>query len=280
MKPAESLQALPAVEIDDVQNRPDDRNVAIDEVGIDELTYPVTVLGRDGAPQQTVAQVAMTVSLSPHLRGVHMSRFVEVLHASSGAVSPSKIRQMASDVQRRLEAEFAHVELRFPFFLERTAPASSLHSLMQYDATLSAEVNGDRSDASLAVRVPITSLCPCSKEISDYGAHNQRGYVEIKAESPWPFGEASGLWLEDLIEVAEAAGSAPVMPLLKRIDEREMTMLAFDNPAFVEDIVRNVAVALRDDVRVGSFRVRATNQESIHNHNAIAQLRWERGRGE
>ncbi len=128
----------------------------------------------------------------------------------------------------------------------------------------------------IGVRVPVTSLCPCSKEISDYGAHNQRGYVEITATSPWPAGEAAGIWFDDLIEVAEQAGSAPIYPLLKRSDEREVTMQAYDNPAFVEDIVRDVIVALRQDVRVASARVRASNQESIHDHSAVAQLSWER----
>jgi GTP cyclohydrolase I len=277
MKAAPSVQSIT---YEDVQSGPDTRHVAIDEVGIEDLAYPVHVRGKDGRQQRTVARVAMTAELAEHLRGVHMSRFVEVLHANAEEVSLASLPAIAAQIRERLGSASARLELQFSYFLERFAPASQMASLMEYECRLAAVSNGERSQISVEVRVPVTSLCPCSKEVSDYGAHNQRGYVEIEATSPWPAGDAAGLWMEDLIEVAEAAGSSPVYPLLKRSDEREVTMRAYDNPAFVEDIVRDVAVTLRDDVRVASFRVRATNQESIHNHNAVAQLHWERGRGE
>jgi GTP cyclohydrolase I len=269
-------EALRAISVEDVQGGHDHREVAIDQVGIDELAYPVTVVGRDGEHQRTVARATITVALAQHRRGVHMSRLVEALHAHAEEISPQAIRRMTGEVRERLESDFARVELRFPYFLKRTAPVSELESLMHYECVVVAE-SGEGVVANLVgVRVPITSLCPCSKEISDYGAHNQRGYVELEATSPWSAGDAAGLWFEDLIEVAEAAGSAPIYPLLKRSDERELTMRAYDNPAFVEDVVRNVAVELRADLRVASFRVRASNHESIHDHSAVAQLRWER----
>lgn len=274
MKAAESLQA---VVYDDVQGGPDSRRVLIDQVGISDLTYPVAVHDRDGHAQRTVARVAMTVELAEHLRGVHMSRFVEILHANANEISATSLPAIVSQVRERLESDAAQVELKFPFFLERRAPVSQMASLMQYECRLRAESSEGRSQVSVGIRAAVTSLCPCSKEISDYGAHNQRGYIEIEAMSPWPAGDAAGLWIEDLVEVAEAAASSPVYPLLKRSDEREVTMRAYDNPAFVEDIVRDVAVALRDDVRVAGFKVKASNQESIHDHNAVAQLRWERG---
>jgi GTP cyclohydrolase I len=165
----------------------------------------------------------------------------------------------------------------FPYFLERMAPASGARSLMEYECSFVAETESGREDFTLGVRVPVTSLCPCSKAISDYGAHNQRGYVTIEVRGVRPGGgEPAFIWIEELIEVGERAGSAPVFPLLKRQDERQVTMRAYDNPVFVEDIVRNVAVSLKADARIAWFRVHVLNQESIHNHNAFAQIEWGR----
>jgi GTP cyclohydrolase I len=264
----------------DVQGAPDSRAVGIEQVGVEDLAYPVSVVGRGGDTQRTVARVAMTVELTEHLRGVHMSRFVEVLHENADEISFASLPSIARETRERLESGAARVELRFSYFRDRHAPVTGMVSLMEYECRLTAESTRDRSLVSVGVRVPITSLCPCSKEISDYGAHNQRGRVEIEATSPWSAGDAAGIWIEDLIEVAEVAGSSPIYPLLKRSDEREVTMRAYDKPAFVEDIVRDVAVELREDVRVASFRVRAVNEESIHAHNAVAQVTWERGREE
>jgi GTP cyclohydrolase I len=273
MNPAEQLIALG---FEDVQSTDDDRGVLIDEVGIEELSYPVSVERRDGSLQQTVSDVNMTVQLAHHRRGIHMSRLVEVLDAHAESIGPSGFREMVAETRLRLDSKHSRVALRFPYFLRRRAPASAISSMARYECCLTGVSRADGTKTEIGVRVPVTSLCPCSKEISDYGAHNQRGYVDISVASPWPGGQASGIWFEDLIEVAESAGSAPIYPLLKRTDEREVTMQAYDNPAFVEDIVRDVVVALRDDIRVASAEVRACNQESIHDHNAVAQLRWER----
>jgi MptA/FolE2 family GTP cyclohydrolase len=265
--------------IEDVQSRADDRGFAIDEVGIDDLAYPVTIRGRTGELQQTVARAGMMVHLASDLRGTHMSRFVEVLHTYADRIGPDSFREMAAETRERLNSELARVELRFPYFLERRAPVSGMASMMQYECRLLGTAGEQTSSTAVGVRVPVTSLCPCSKEISDYGAHNQRGYVDVDVTSPWSEGDASGIWFEDLIEIVEEASSAPIFPLLKRSDERELTMRAYDNPAFVEDLVRDIAVRLRDDVRVASFEVGATNQESIHNHSAVARLRWQRSDG-
>jgi len=274
-----AAEQLIALGVEDVQGTGDERGVRIDEVGIDELSYPIGVEARDGTIQQTVAEAAMTVELAHDLRGVHMSRFVEVLDAHAGAIGPAGFRAMAAETRSRLESERSRVSLQFPYFLSRRAPASEKASMVRYECRLVGESSPRATSVEVGVRVPVTSLCPCSKEISDYGAHNQRGHIEIAVTSPWSDGTASGIWFEDLIEIAEAAASAPVYPLLKRSDERHVTMQAYDNPAFVEDIVRDVVVALREDVRVARARVRARNQESIHDHSAVAQLRWERTGG-
>ncbi len=274
-----AAERLAALGVADVQGSGDEREVAIDEVGIDRLSYPVTVAGRDGEPQQTVAEVGMTVQLAHHLRGVHMSRFVEVLNAHADGIGPAGFCRLAEETRLRLESERSHVSLAFPYFLQRRAPESGMASMVRYECHLTGEASAAATSVEVGVRVPVTSLCPCSKEISDYGAHNQRGHVEIAVSSPWSTGEASGIWFEDLIEIAESAASAPIYPLLKRSDERFVTMEAYDNPAFVEDIIRDIVVALREDVRVAKARVRVVNQESIHDHNAVAQLRWERTGG-
>jgi GTP cyclohydrolase FolE2 len=257
----------------DVQAGEDRRGVRIDEVGIEGLPYPVAVEGRGGERQRTVADVAMSVSLAEDRRGVHMSRFVELLDIYAPGVSRAGFEDLTESVRMRLDATDSRVEMAFPYFLRRAAPASGSTSMNRYECRLVGRAGGGRPvDVEVGVRVPITSLCPCSKEISDYGAHNQRGHVEIAAEG-------AGLWFEDLIEVAERGGSAPILALLKRVDERVVTMQAYDNPAFVEDIVRDVLVALRGDRRIKCARVGVSNEESIHAHNAVARLRWERADG-
>ena len=181
------------------------------------------------------------------------------------------------DLRRKLDAESAHIHLVFPYFLERQAPVSGASALMDYECCFDAAVNGGKDDFVFGVRVPVTSLCPCSKAISDYGAHNQRGYITIDVQTVRDRDNNFALiWFEELIEIAERSASAPVYPLLKRADERYVTMQAFDNPVFVEDMVRNVAVVLRDDSRVAWFRIEALNQESIHNHSAFASVEWNR----
>lgn len=269
--------AVQTIDARDVQSDVDVREVVIDHVGIDELRYPIRVVDRDGRAQHTIASVAMGVELPREQRGTHMSRFVETLQSHGTHLTPESVLDLVHEVGDRLNAPSARITLEFPYFLERRAPVSGLASLVEYGATVEASSwSGGGASLKIGVRVPVTSLCPCSKEISDYGAHNQRGYVQIEAVPPWPSGDASGIWLDDLIEIAEASGSVPVYPLLKRVDERAVTMSAYDNPVFVEDIVRNVAVALREDARVARFRVVARNQESIHDHSAVAEVRWDR----
>lgn len=260
----------------DVQSQTDQRQIPIDQVGVADLRYPVVVLDREQGRQTTVATIQMSVALPHEFKGTHMSRFIEVLNAHRGEVTLRTMPAILCDLKERLDAERARVEVSFPYFLERAAPVSGAKALMDYECSFVGESNGGVNDFVLAVTVPVTSLCPCSKEISDYSAHNQRGYVTIEVRSVPVGSEPAIVWIEELVEVAEAAGSAPVYALLKRVDERHVTMQAYDNPVFVEDIVRNVAVQLQEDRRVAWFRVTAVNQESIHNHSAFATVEWTR----
>jgi GTP cyclohydrolase I len=259
--------------MEDVQNRPDDRCVPIDEVGVSGLRYPIVVLDRAQGKQHTVAKIAMSVNLPHHFKGTHMSRFIEILNEHRGEVTMRTVPMILRTLQTRLDAESARIEVYFPYFLERAAPVTAARALMDYSCTFVGQRRGDEDDFVLRIEVPVTTLCPCSKAISDYGAHNQRGYVTIEVRSRVDEnGERALIWIEELVEIAERSASAPVYPLLKRPDERHVTMQAFDNPVFVEDVVRNVAVRLQTDHRVAWFRVRAVNDESIHNHSAFAQV--------
>ena len=260
--------------LEDIQNHVDDREVAIEQVGICGLKYPITVLDRAQEKQNTIASITISVGLPHHARGTHMSRFIEVLEQHRGELTVRTIPAVLEDLKQRLDADSACIEVVFPYFLERSAPVSGARALMDYECTFRGEVNGGQADFMLGVKVPVTSLCPCSKAISDYGAHNQRGHLDIQVRSE------EIVWIEELIEVAEGSASAPVFALLKREDERHLTMQAYDNPVFVEDMVRNVAVSLRSDERIVWFRVRAENQESIHNHIAFAQVTWQRSNEE
>jgi GTP cyclohydrolase I len=264
--------------MEDVQSRPDERQIPIDQVGVSDLRYPIVVLDRELGKQQTVANLTMSVSLPHHFKGTHMSRFVEVLNEHRGEVTLRTLPAILAALTERLQAESARIEAVFPYFLERAAPISGARGLMGYECSFVGEANRGKDDFVLGVCVPITTLCPCSKAISDYGAHNQRGYVHMAVRTVRSSsGEPTLVWIEELIETAEASGSAPVYPLLKRADEREVTMRAYDNPVFVEDVVRNVALRLQEDERVSWFRVQAVNQESIHNHSAFARIEWSRG---
>ena len=263
--------------MDDVQNGIDDRRIPIDQVGVSDLRYPIVVLDRQREKQQTVAKLTMSVSLPHHFKGTHMSRFIEVLNEHRGEVTMRTLPAILQELKQRLQAESARIEVSFPYFLERAAPASGARALMDYECSFVGEANGSHADFVLGVRVPVTSLCPCSKAISDYGAHNQRGLITIEVRSSrTAVGEPALVWIEELVELAETSASAPVYPLLKRADERHVTMQAYDNPVFVEDMVRNVAVRLQKDPRVAWFHVHAVNHESIHNHSAFARLEWRR----
>jgi GTP cyclohydrolase IB len=262
----------PALERD-VQAELDARGVAIDRVGVRGLRYPISVACRDLPPQTVVATWELTVSLLPTQRGTHMSRFVETLDEwAANPLDGSALLSMLDDLRGRFDGCEAHASVSFTMFLERQAPVSGMSSKLAIECRLDAQRGEETAEVTLGVRVPVTSLCPCSKEISDYGAHSQRGYVTIEA-----LAESSGpLSFEDLVDVAEASGSAPIYPLLKRPDERFVTMQAYDTPAFVEDVVRTASLALMDDPRVNAFVVEAENQESIHDHAAVATVRWER----
>jgi GTP cyclohydrolase I len=266
-----------APSMEDVQAATDHRQISLDQAGVRDLRYPIVVLDRQHEKQETVARIAMSVSLPHHFRGTHMSRFVEVLNEFRGEVTLRTLPRLLRELKRRLDAESAHIEVVFPYFLERTAPASGAKGLMDYECSFAGEANGNAEDFVLGVKVPVTSLCPCSKAISDYGAHNQRGQIHVRVRSRRTVtGELAIIWIEELIAVAEGSASAPVYPLLKRADERHVTMQAYDNPVFVEDMVRNVASELQNDLRVVWFNVEALNHESIHNHSAFAATSWQR----
>jgi GTP cyclohydrolase I len=266
-RPGRSSQVV----MEDVHNRGDRRRIPIDQVGVSDVHYPIVVLDRDRRKQQTVARLNMAVNLPRHVKGTHMSRFIEVLNEYQGEMTMPTLTVVLRQLKERLKADHARIEVTFPYFLERVAPESGARGLMDYECSFLGELNESKEDFILRVRVPVTSLCPCSKQISDYGAHNQRGFVTIDVRLVRSAeGAPSTIWIEDLIEIAENSASAPVYPLLKRPDERYITMQAYDNPAFVEDIVREVAKLLERDQRVSWFRVQVVNHESIHNHNVFA----------
>ena len=270
MKPKSDQQLMV-----DVQNRPDRRGIPINKVGVNQLRYPIVVLDRAHEKQHTIATVSMSVNLNEHFKGTHMSRFVEVLNEHREDMTMWTLPHILYNLKKRLQAECAHLEMEFPYFIERSAPVSGATALMDYQCTFIGDSLNGQDDFTLRVKVPVTSLCPCSKEISDYGAHNQRGIITVDVR-----GERDGrpemIWIEEVVEIAEQCASAPVYALLKRPDERHVTMQAYDNPAFVEDIVRNLALRLQNDERVVWFRVQAENYESIHNHNAFACIEWAR----
>jgi GTP cyclohydrolase I len=263
--------------IEDVQAQEDARGVALDQVGVSGIRYPIIVLDRAHERQQTVATLALSVSLPPEVKGTHMSRFIEVLEAHRGELTMRTLPAILGDLRRRLRADAARIEVTFPYFIERRAPVSGERGLLDYECTFVGTADGLEHDFMLGVRVPVASLCPCSKAISDYGAHNQRGYVTIEVRTvQGTRGQPELIWIEELVEIAERAASAPVYPLLKRPDERHVTMQAYDNPRFVEDIAREAAVSLQGDERIAWFRVHVVNKESIHNHDAFARLEWRR----
>jgi len=261
------------VPMDDVQGRADSRRIPINKVGIKDIYHPVRVRDRSAGEQHTVANFNMYVGLPHNFKGTHMSRFVEVLHQHEREISVESFRQMLAEMTRRLDATSGHVEMRFPYFVMKTAPVSGVASLMNYEASLIGEIQDGREQMWMQVVVPVTSLCPCSKRISERGAHNQRSHITIRARV------AEHLWLEDLIDIAEQEASSELFGILKRPDEKHVTERAYDNPKFVEDIVRDVAVRLNAERRVLAYVVEAENFESIHNHSAYALIEKDKERG-
>ena len=249
----------------DLQQSPDTRNIAIDKVGVKDIRYPIVLLDKRKERQQTVARINMYVDLPHHFKGTHMSRFVEILNQHHGEINVERMETILQDMKRHLEANCAHLELDFPYFIEKQAPVSGARSLMEYQCQMAAGL-GDAYDFVLGVTVPATSLCPCSKEISARGAHNQRSAVKVEIRY------TGHIWIEDLIEWIEACASAPVYALLKREDEKALTEQAYDNPMFVEDMVRAVTERLARVPEITWFRVACENFESIHNHSAYAMV--------
>jgi GTP cyclohydrolase I len=246
----------------------DHRALAIDKVGIKDLSYPIQVWDRSNKVQHTVARVNLTVGLPHQFKGTHMSRFIEVLNARRGEMTLRNMPIILGEIQERLEAEDAHLEVVFPYFISKRAPVSGVESLMEYVCTFKASRRGPHLDFVLGVRVPVKSLCPCSKAISDRGAHNQRSLVDVEVRSE------TFVWIEDVVAAIERCGSAPLFALLKREDEKYVTELAYDNPKFVEDLVRDAVLAVRQLDGVRWVRVAAENHESIHNHAAYAEIEW------
>ncbi len=250
----------------DVQSSRDVRNVAIDRVGVKDVVYPLRLRTRGGGEQTTVATINMYVSLPHTKKGTHMSRFLEVLNAqTSEPVTPRRIPSITRAICERLEAETAHLEASFTYFIKKEAPVTGTPGLMDYRVTFECMANGTE-DFLMKVSAPAASLCPCSKEISEYGAHNQRCRIEAKVRFK---GE---LWIEELVEVLERAASCPVYATLKRPDEKWVTERAYENPKFVEDIIRDLAVALDGNRKITYYEISSENFESIHNHNAYAQI--------
>jgi len=249
----------------DMQKSLDDRNIAIDKVGVKDISYPIVVMDKSKEKQQTVARINMYVDLPHHFKGTHMSRFIEILNQYHGLVSIDRMNTMLLDMKERLEASRAHLELEFPYFIEKQAPVSGARSLMEYQCRMQGSL-GEDYDFVLGVTVPMTSLCPCSREISERGAHNQRSAVNVEIRY------TDHVWLEDLITWVEECGSSPVFALLKREDEKALTEQAYDNPMFVEDVVRAVTQRLLRAPEVTWFKVACENFESIHNHSAYAMV--------
>ena len=262
--PAPAGAAMP-----DLQQSRDERNIPIDKVGVKNIHYPIVVLDKSKDRQHTVASINMYVDLPHHFKGTHMSRFIEILNEHHGEISIEGIDAILLEMKERLEASSAHLELEFPYFIEKRAPVSGARGLMEYQCRMLGSL-GEVGDFILGVTVPVTSLCPCSREISARGAHNQRSAVSVQVRY------RDHIWLEDLIEWIEACGSAPVYSLLKREDEKAVTEQAYDNPRFVEDIVRAVTEKLQRIENITWFRVECENFESIHNHSAYALVEQRR----
>lgn len=253
----------------DQQSELDHRNLRIDKVGVRGLRFPIQIRDKAKVHQNTVATIGMYVDLPKEFKGTHMSRFIEVLNAHGGIVHVENIPDILRAMQVRLHAKSAHLEMEFPFFLTKRAPVTGQEGVLDYTARFVATATGSEIDFVLTVVVGLTTLCPCSKSISRFGAHNQRGYVTVSVRA------REIVWIEDLIALVESCGSSELYSLLKRPDEKAVTERAYENPVFVEDLVRNVALKLNAHADVTWYRVEAENHESIHNHNAYACI--ERG---
>lgn len=257
----------------DIQNQTDDREIPLNKVGVRGLRYPVKVLDRKNKFQVTTATADLFVDLPKHYKGTHMSRFVEIFHANHGHLSMKNFLSMLQDIRLKLEAQRAFATLSFPFFMEKTAPVSGQKSMMCYECIYEGTVTEDSHEFYVTIEVPVTTLCPCSKAISKFGAHNQRGIVKVKVQNTHFF------WIEDIIQEVENSASSGLYSILKREDEKYVTERAYENPRFVEDVVREVYIALEKfpekynlESPFAWFSVEAENFESIHNHSAYAYV--------
>jgi GTP cyclohydrolase I len=273
MSRASSSKASVRNKLTDTQSQRDHRELRIDKVGVRGLRFPIQVRDKAHAVQNTVATIGLFVDLPKEFKGTHMSRFVEVLNAHGEIIHVENIRDILLELQNKLKAATSHIEMEFPYFMTKRAPVSGKESLMDYVARFDAAACGDDVDFVLTVRANVTTLCPCSKAISMYGAHNQRGEVTVQVRFKQP------IWIEDLVGIMESSASAELFALLKREDEKAVTERAYENPVFVEDLVRNVALKINAHPDVTWFKVEAENQESIHNHNAYACIETDKRYG-
>ncbi len=259
-------QAPTDAAIEDVQSRADTRRLAINKVGIKDIRHPVRVAERAGGEQHTIATFSMYVNLPHNFKGTHMSRFVQILEGHDREITVQSFKEMLREVTERLEAESGHIEMTFPYFVRKAAPVSGVQSMMDYQVTFVGEIHENQPELTVKVVVPVTSLCPCSKQISEYGAHNQRSHVTVSAKT------CGFIWIEEIIDLVEEEASCELFGLLKRPDEKYVTERAYDNPKFVEDMVRDVAARLNAEDRIKAYVVESENFESIHNHSAYAMI--------
>ena len=256
----------------DEQSSADTRAIPINQVGIKDILHPIEFVDRSGTPQPTVARLTMTVNLPPEVKGTHMSRFVHVLQDHKKAISLESFGGLLNNMAARLDAEEGFIDMAFPFFINKAAPVSGVRSYLDYQVRLLGRINRGDTRLTATIAIPVTSLCPCSKSISDYGAHNQRSHITLTVTLAKP------VWVEDLIEMAEKQASCELYGLLKRPDEKYVTERAYDNPKFVEDMVRDIAIQLNADDRIRAYKVESENFESIHNHSAYACIEKDKSR--
>lgn len=256
--------------IADVQSVSDARNIPINKVGIKDIQHPIKIAERAGGEQQTIGQFQMTVNLPHQFKGTHMSRFVEILNERERQITVQSFKEILLEMAERLDAESGHIEMAFPYFINKTAPISGVESLLDYQVTFIGEAVAGTVVMWIKVVVPVTTLCPCSKQISQYGAHNQRSHVTIKAQV------GGFVWIEELIDIVERQASCELYGLLKRPDEKYVTERAYDNPKFVEDIVRDIALELNQNEKILAYQIESENFESIHNHSAYAMIEFDK----
>lgn len=256
--------------IPDVQGSADKRKIAINKVGIKDIRHPVVVRDRSNGLQHTIATFSMFVFLPHHFKGTHMSRFVKILNDHEKEISVESFKEMLTEMSELLEADSGYIDMHFPYFVNKKAPISGVESLLDYNVSLIGEIKNGKTQTRTKVQVPVTSLCPCSKSIADYGAHNQRSHVTVEVKTK------GFVWIEEIIDLVEKQASCELFGLLKRPDEKHVTERAYNNPKFVEDMVRDVAGKLNEDDRIRSYILESENFESIHNHSAYALIEYDK----